>query len=384
MSDSPEQLPDSLADDRIDESAVEHLPQRALVDDEPAGASAFRSRIRRFALPGVLTLSVLAGLALAGVTGPRPDDSSIAAAPAAATAAPAAPPEARTADTTSRDQSRTAIDVPTPEASPSEGVSPEGQQPAPRPAEAPLMKVSTLPPSPTSKPTVAGTRYATATVNVRAEASADSDKIGSVAEGDAVSITGKTASGFSQILLDSKTGWVSSEYLSSSKPSASAKPSAPASSSQSRSSTPSKSSSSSSSGKTASGNGPAAPAPAPAGSGSCKPVAGLQASTARVQQAVCAKFPGAADSYGGVRPDNVDYRHPAGLALDVMISNSSSGWQIAEWAKANAGSYGISQVIYQQKIWTTQRSSEGWRSMSDRGSATANHMDHVHISIGGS
>lgn len=354
---------------------MEHLPQRALVDDEPEGGNAFRSRIRRIALPGVLTLSVLAGLAFAGVTGQRPE--TVAAEPTVATAAPT--PEGRPVDQTSRDQARTAIETPTPEPTPSEN--PENQQPASQPREMPLMRVATTPPS--AAPTAAGTRYATATVNVRAQASADSDKIGSVAEGDSVSITGKSASGFSQVLLDGKTGWVSSEYLSSSKPSASAKPSAPASSSASRSSSSTPSKSSSSSSKSNDGNAPA-PAPAPAGSGSCKTVPGLQASTARVQQAICSKFPGAADSYGGVRPDNVDYRHPAGLALDVMISNSSSGWQIAEWAKANAGSYGISQVIYQQKIWTTQRSSEGWRSMSDRGSATANHMDHVHISIGGS
>jgi hypothetical protein len=41
------------------------------------------------------------------------------------------------------------------------------------------------------------------------------------------------------------------------------------------------------------------------------------------------------------------------------------------------------EVIYHQQIWTVQRSSEGWRSMSDRGSPTANHMDHVHVSVYG-
>jgi hypothetical protein len=28
-----------------------------------------------------------------------------------------------------------------------------------------------------------------------------------------------------------------------------------------------------------------------------------------------------------------------------------------------------------------ERSSEGWRYMSDRGSTTANHYDHVHVSV---
>ncbi|MDQ1640746.1 MAG: hypothetical protein QOJ90_97, partial [Actinomycetota bacterium] len=27
------------------------------------------------------------------------------------------------------------------------------------------------------------------------------------------------------------------------------------------------------------------------------------------------------------------------------------------------------------------RSSEGWRPMADRGSTTANHYDHVHVSV---
>ena len=64
-----------------------------------------------------------------------------------------------------------------------------------------------------------------------------------------------------------------------------------------------------------------------------------------------------------------------------MISSSSVGWDIANWTRANASTLGVSEVIYSQKIWTVQRSSEGWRSMSDRGSATANHYDHVHVSV---
>jgi hypothetical protein len=66
-----------------------------------------------------------------------------------------------------------------------------------------------------------------------------------------------------------------------------------------------------------------------------------------------------------------------------MISNSTVGWQIANWVRANASRLGVSEVIYSQSIWTVQRSSEGWRSMSDRGSATANHYDHVHITVYG-
>jgi hypothetical protein len=35
--------------------------------------------------------------------------------------------------------------------------------------------------------------------------------------------------------------------------------------------------------------------------------------------------------------------------------------------------------MYSQRIWSVERSSEGWRYVEDRGSATANHYDHVHV-----
>jgi hypothetical protein len=63
-----------------------------------------------------------------------------------------------------------------------------------------------------------------------------------------------------------------------------------------------------------------------------------------------------------------------------MVSGAA-GQQIATWARANAGALGITEVIYAQRIWTTQRAGDGWRGMSDRGSATANHYDHVHLSF---
>jgi hypothetical protein len=75
--------------------------------------------------------------------------------------------------------------------------------------------------------------------------------------------------------------------------------------------------------------------------------------------------------------------HGEGRALDCMISDSSVGWDLAKWVRANARSLGVMEVIYRQQIWTVQRSSEGWRSMEDRGSPTANHMDHVHVSVYG-
>ena len=77
-----------------------------------------------------------------------------------------------------------------------------------------------------------------------------------------------------------------------------------------------------------------------------------------------------------------DY-HGTGQALDIMIPNSSVGQAIANYVRANAKALGVSEVIWAQHIWTVQRSSEGWRAMPNRGSVTANHYDHVHVSVYG-
>jgi hypothetical protein len=100
-----------------------------------------------------------------------------------------------------------------------------------------------------------------------------------------------------------------------------------------------------------------------------------------VHRAVCAEFPGVS-SYGGLRGGGG--AHGEGRALDIMIgSNSSLGDAIAAFVRSNYKALGVSEVIWQQRIWTVQRSSEGWRPMEDRGSATANHMDHVHVTVYG-
>ncbi|MPM19235.1 hypothetical protein SDC9_65653 [bioreactor metagenome] len=96
----------------------------------------------------------------------------------------------------------------------------------------------------------------------------------------------------------------------------------------------------------------------------------------RVHQASCAAFP-YVTTYGGSRAGDPG-PHGTGHAVDIMVTGAQ-GSEIAAYMRANASKLGITEVIYQQKIWTTQRSSEGWRPMADRGSATANHMDHVHV-----
>lgn len=89
---------------------------------------------------------------------------------------------------------------------------------------------------------------------------------------------------------------------------------------------------------------------------------------------------------GGYRASATDPGgHPSGLALDFMVpltpEGKAQGDALAEYAKANAESLGIDYIIWYQRIWSSGRASEGWRPMSDRGSQTANHMDHPHINL---
>ncbi|WP_432707432.1 coiled-coil domain-containing protein [Nocardiopsis ansamitocini] len=97
---------------------------------------------------------------------------------------------------------------------------------------------------------------------------------------------------------------------------------------------------------------------------------------------------------GGVgcyRPDGgfVVGEHPKGRACDFMVNKNGQmptakqqehGQQIADWAQENADRLGIMYIIWKQEIWDIRRN-EGWRQMSDRGSITENHFDHVHISM---
>lgn len=85
----------------------------------------------------------------------------------------------------------------------------------------------------------------------------------------------------------------------------------------------------------------------------------------------------------GVALRKRDSYHPLGLALDFMTGKDmQKGEALANFARANASAYGITEVIWNQKIWTTQRAAENWRGMPDRGNDTENHKDHVHVSFG--
>ncbi len=92
---------------------------------------------------------------------------------------------------------------------------------------------------------------------------------------------------------------------------------------------------------------------------------------------------------GCYRPGN-DGEHPLGRACDFMLSSGGvmpaaswiqKGYAIAAWAQANAARLGIMYIIYRQRIWDVRMASSGWVPMENRGSITANHYDHVHISV---
>jgi len=196
-------------------------------------------------------------------------------------------------------------------------------------------------------PKVIGSKYTTTDVNVWSAADQKGTLLTVLARGSKVSVTGQVQGIWAEIVRDGVARWVKAQYLSATKPVATV----------------------------ASGFSSAA----------CKSGSavedGLTPDAIRVHRAVCAMFP-SVTGYGGLRAGDTGSEHATGHALDIMISGSA-GQEIADWLHANYKALGVSQLIWQQHIWTVQRSSEGWRFMPDRGSTTANHYDHVHVSVYG-
>ena len=194
---------------------------------------------------------------------------------------------------------------------------------------------------------ITGSKYATTDLNVRTEPSSNASVVAEVNKGTKLSVTKTISNGFRYVSYRDKGRWVMNKYLSDNKPTAS------------------------------SSAGGISSAPCPGGS---SVESGLTPDAIRVHRALCHRYPQIRSFLG--RRSSRGY-HGEGRALDCMISDTTVGWEIAKWVRANAKSLGAMEVIYRQQIWTVQRSSEGWRPMSDRGSPTANHMDHVHVSVYG-
>lgn len=186
--------------------------------------------------------------------------------------------------------------------------------------------------------------WTTAPLNLWDGPGENAEKMGLVAELRQVSVTGRRQMGRTQVVIDGQSRWVSGQYLAQDKP----KP-AP---------------------KVAAG---------PSLGGTCangSTISAGHASLYAIHDVVCANWP-QITSYGTWRGDG---EHGQGRAIDIMVSGST-GWEVAEFLRANYSALGIEYIIHQQKIWSVERSGEGWRAMSDRGSITANHYDHVHVTV---
>ncbi|QIK76026.1 hypothetical protein [Nocardioides piscis] len=169
----------------------------------------------------------------------------------------------------------------------------------------------------------------------------DAQKLGLLDDLEKVLLTGRKDNGRVEVVVNGKSRWVSAGYFAESKP----KPE------------------------------PAEPEEPTLG-GACtngSAVSG-QPNILEVHRAVCAAFP-EITSYGTYRGDG---EHAQGIAIDIMVTGER-GWQVANFLRDNYSALGISYIIFSQNIWSVDRGGEGWRGMSDRGSTTANHYDHVHV-----
>ncbi len=82
--------------------------------------------------------------------------------------------------------------------------------------------------------------------------------------------------------------------------------------------------------------------------------------------------------------------HKEGRALDWHMDMKSASQrarvkQATDWLTANNGEVayrlGVMYIIWNQHIWSLYYPELGWRKMASRGSYTANHKNHVHISL---
>ncbi|MGL5816492.1 MAG: hypothetical protein ACRCYR_02940 [Phycicoccus sp.] len=79
---------------------------------------------------------------------------------------------------------------------------------------------------------------------------------------------------------------------------------------------------------------------------------------------------------GGYRPNAGE--HSTGEAIDIMTSDRSLGDAISDFVIANASKFDVEYLIWRQRYRPIPGS---WETMEDRGGATANHYDHVHVTV---
>lgn len=167
--------------------------------------------------------------------------------------------------------------------------------------------------------------------------SSDARPSGALEVGDEVVVTGEVVKGYAQVIRDDTELWVAQDLLAEELPE------------ELR---------------------PLGTEPCPRAPGVEN---GLQPDAVRALRAVCERFPDIT-SYGGLAGRN---DHAKGQAVDIMVTGSR-GDEIAQFLIDHQAELGVNYIIWEQQIWSADR--PGWRGMSDRGGATANHYDHVHVS----
>jgi hypothetical protein len=186
--------------------------------------------------------------------------------------------------------------------------------------------------------------WTTADLNLWDAFGKDAKKIGLIQEEKKILVTGRQFNGRTEVVWNGESRWVTSGYLSEEKPV-----------------------------EEVASDGSGGDVDATCTNGSTVP-SGVSPNIVKVHEAVCANFP-EITTYGTFRGDG---EHAQGLAIDMMTSGDR-GWEVAEFVRAHYSELGVNYIMYSQRIWSVERSSEGWRYVEDRGSTTANHYDHVHV-----
>ncbi len=203
------------------------------------------------------------------------------------------------------------------------------------------------------------TAYTTTDVNLRTGPGLDYRIVRVLSPNTEVELTGLTQNGFSQVDDDGTLRWISTTYLSDETVSTNT-----------------------GSGSTA---GPSVPSGSNTGTslntGGSSGLDGLTASGKGIVYEIREVFPQITTMYG-VRADSLP-DHPSGRAVDIMMPNGSSdvdlGNEIAAYLQDHADELNIEYLIWRQRIWINGQS--GWTAMADRGGITANHYDHVHVTV---
>jgi hypothetical protein len=189
-------------------------------------------------------------------------------------------------------------------------------------------------------------KWTTVDLNLWSSSSPAAEQVGLLDSGKKVLVTGRAADGRVEVVLDGRSRWVTAGYLSEHKPDASTAPAVAAGLSM---------------------------APCPDGSVE----SGLTPGAVYVYRSVCHAFPQITSYLGW----DAHGEHSSGKALDIMTSDVTLGNAIAAFLQQHAAELHIYDILWRQHIWTPVRASEGWRLFADRGSPTANHFDHVHVSV---